>query len=287
MNKIPTTRAWWLAALVLLAVAAPAASRTGDGGRKAMVAAIRQSIHRAAPDADNAALARALAVLEQVPREAFVPAAQRKLAFADRSLDIADGQTISAPSAVALMTAAAQLPPHANVLDIGTGTGYQAAVLARLADHVASVEIMPDLAATARERLARLGYANVDVRSGDGFAGWAERAPFDAIIVAAGSDKVPQPLLDQLKVGGRLVMPVGATWASEQLLVITKTGATSTTRCSLGWTMFVPLAGQGARDERVRGGVYDNAIPDCFSAPVIAPMFVPQKEALPGKRKAR
>lgn len=116
------------------------------------------------------------------------------------------------------------------------------------------------------------------MRSGDGFAGWPERAPFDAIIVAAGSDKVPQPLLDQLRTGGRLVMPIGATWASEQLLVVTKTGPATTTRCSLGWTMFVPLTGQGARDERMRGGVYDTSIPDCFAAAVVAPMFVPEKD---------
>ncbi|MBV8237786.1 MAG: protein-L-isoaspartate(D-aspartate) O-methyltransferase, partial [Sphingomonas sp.] len=188
-----------------------------------MAAAVRAGVHRAAADADNAELARVLAAMAAVPRDAFVPAALRKQAFADRSLEIGDGQTISAPSVVAVMTAAAQLPAHANVLDVGTGSGYQAAVLARLADRVASVEIVPDLAAAARERLVRLGYANVEVRAGDGYAGWPERAPFDAIIVAAGSDKVPAPLLDQLKVGGRLVMPVGATWASEQLLVVTKT----------------------------------------------------------------
>ncbi|WP_298669376.1 protein-L-isoaspartate(D-aspartate) O-methyltransferase [uncultured Sphingomonas sp.] len=268
-----------VAALGALALAAPLAARSHDGARKAMVAAIRASVHRASPDADNAELARVLAVMAEVPREAFVPAAERRQALADLSQPIGDGQTISAPSIVAVMTAAAALPPHANVLDVGTGSGYQAAVLARLADHVASVEIMPDLAAAARERLAKLGYANVEVRSGDGFAGWPERAPFDAIIVAAGSDKVPQPLLDQLKVGGRLVMPVGATWASEQLLVVTRTGPGTTTRCSLGWTMFVPLTGQGARDERVRGGIYDGSIPGCYAAPVVAPMFVPAKDA--------
>ncbi|WEK44097.1 MAG: protein-L-isoaspartate(D-aspartate) O-methyltransferase [Candidatus Sphingomonas colombiensis] len=268
----------WAAVLGALIAAAPIFARSQDGARKAMVAGIKASVHRASPDADNAELARVLAVMEQVPREAFVPAAERKQALADLSQPIGDGQTISAPSIVAVMTAAAALPPHANVLDVGTGSGYQAAVLARLADHVASIEIMPDLAATARERLAKLGYGNVEVRSGDGFAGWAARAPFDAIIAAAGSDKVPQPLLDQLKPGGRLVMPVGATWASEQLLVVTKTGPDTTTRCSLGWTMFVPLTGEGARDEHLRGGVYDPSIPNCFAAPVVAPMFVPAKD---------
>ena len=264
------------AALAVL-IAAPADAHK-RGGEAAMIAGIKASVHRAAPDADNAELTRVLAAMAAVPRDAFVPAALRKQAFVDRSLDIGSDQTISAPSVVAVMTAAAQLPPHANVLDVGTGSGYQAAVLAGLADRVASVEIVPDLAATARERLAKLGYGNVEVRAGDGYAGWPERAPFDAIIVAAGSDKVSAPLLDQLKVGGRLVMPVGASWASEQLLVVTKTAPGKTTRCSLGWTMFVPLPGAGARDERVRGGVFDNSIANCFSAPVIAPMFVPAKD---------
>ncbi|OJU14494.1 MULTISPECIES: protein-L-isoaspartate(D-aspartate) O-methyltransferase [unclassified Sphingomonas] len=269
-------RQWWWAALAATIAAPAAAHKRSDA--QAMTAAVRAGVHRAAADADNAELARVLVAMAAVPRDAFVPPALRKQAFADRSLEIGDGQTISAPSVVAVMTAAAQLPPHANVLDVGTGSGYQAAVLARLADRVASVEIVPDLAAAARERLARLGYANVEVRAGDGYAGWPEHAPFDAIIVAAGSDKVPAPLLDQLKVGGRLVMPVGATWASEQLLVVTKTAPGKTMRCSLGWTMFVPLTGAGARDERVRGGVFDTSIPNCFSAPVIAPMFVSAKD---------
>lgn len=280
----PVARLSRLAILIAVSLVPPAAAYSRDGARKAMVARIKASVRGASPDADNAELARVLAVMARVPREAFVPAAERKQAFADLSQQIGEGQTISAPSVVAVMTAAARLPLHANVLDVGTGSGYQAAVLGRLADHVASIEILPDIAAAARDRLAKLGFGNVEVRAGDGYAGWPERAPFDAIIVAAGSDKVPQPLLDQLKVGGRLVMPIGPTWASEQLLVLTKAAPGVTTRCSLGWTMFVPLTGRGARDDRVRGGMYDLSTPMCFAAPVIAPMFVPAKEPRHSKR---
>ena len=169
------------------------------------------------------------------------------------------------------MTAALRLPQHANVLDVGTGSGYQAAVLARLADHVSSIEIVEPLAATASERLKRLGFANVDVRAGDGFAGWLERAPFDGIVVAAGAANVPQPLIDQLKVGGRLVMPIGPSWATEQVLVVTKTSETTTTRCSLGWTMFVPLTGRGMRPANALGLM--EPVPLCYEKAVLYPTF--------------
>ena len=232
---------------------------------------IRTAVRAAAPSADNAALARALAAIGSVPREAFVPEDLRADAYRETPLPIGYEQTISDAYIVAIMTAAADPGRGANVLDVGTGSGYQAAVLATMADRVASIEIVPQLAETARARLHALGYANVEVRAGDGYAGWPERAPFDAIVVAAGAARVPQPLLDQLKVGGRLVMPVGLSWATEQILVVTRTGPANYARCSLGWSMFVPLTGQGRRPENSRG-LFEK-VPLCFEDEVAHPDF--------------
>lgn len=227
-----------------------------------MVARIRAQIRRAAPSADDRYLAAALVAIDTVKREAFVPKPLRHQAYTEKPLPIGYEQTISDPYIVAVMTAVLKLPQHAVVLDVGTGSGYQAAVLGGLADRVYSIEIVKPLAESAALRLASLGYANVVVRDGDGYAGWPEHAPFDGIVIAAGAAAVPQPLIDQLKVGGRLVMPVGGNWASEQLLVVTKTGEHASSRCSLGVTMFVPLTGRGARDDR-HPELFDNAIEPC------------------------
>lgn len=239
--------------------------------RAAMVSRIRAAVRAAAPSADNAALTRALTAIGEVPREAFVAPAQQADAYRETPLPIGYDQTISDAYIVAIMTAAADPGEHANVLDIGTGSGYQAAVLGKLADRVASIEIVPQLAEQARARLAHLGFANVEVRAGDGYAGWPERAPFDAIIVAAGAARIPQPLLDQLKIGGRLVMPVGLSWATEQILVVTRTGPTEYKRCSLGWSMFVPLTGIGQRSENSNGLFLK--VPLCFEDEVAHPDF--------------
>lgn len=210
----------------------------------------------------------ALDALRRIPRQQFVPRDQQSLAYAPfRPLPIGYGQTISDPYVVALMTAALQLPSHANVLDVGTGSGYQAAVLAQLGHRVTSIEIVADLATTARERLARLGYRTVEVRTGDGFAGAFDRAPFDGIIVAAGSDKVPAPLLAQLRNGGALVMPIGPSEVQEHLVVFRKTAQGAITRCDLGYAGFVPLTGAGQRPSWMKG-VMDRSLPLCFSAPV-------------------
>lgn len=254
-----------VAALGALALAAPLAARSHDGARKAMVAAIRASVHRASPDADNAELARVLAVMAEVPREAFVPAAERRQALADLSQPIGDGQTISAPSIVAVMTAAAALPPHANVLDVGTGSGYQAAVLSPLAKSVTSIEIVKPLADQARVRLAAMGYRNVTVIAGDGFAGASDRGPFDGIVVAAGASEIPAPLIAQLKVGGRIVMPIGPGTFQEQLVVGIRQPDGALQRCTLGVTGFVPLTGRGARPTAMHG-LTDRSIPFCYGA---------------------
>ena len=161
---------------------------------------------------------RVLTVMERVPRQRFVPAHLHHAAYEDHPLPIGHGQTISQPYVVALMTQVAQPKPTARALDVGTGSGYQAAVLAELCQEVYSIEIVEPLAKEARQRLADLGYRNVEVRSGDGYRGWPEHAPFDLILVAAAPDHVPQPLVEQLARGGRLVIPVGRPF--QELLVV-------------------------------------------------------------------
>ncbi len=265
---------WATGAMLLAAVSGMATGKSPERERAALVATIRHDVREAAPSTDDTELEKALSAVAAVPRDRFVPPEYRHYAYAaELSLPIGHDQTISDPYIVALMTASAHVPVGGNVLDVGTGSGYQAAVLARIASRVTSIEIVPALAAQATERLAALGYRNVTVRAGDGYAGAPDAEPFDAIIVAAGSDTVPQPLLDQLKIGGRLVMPVGATWASEQLLVVTRTDAKHYDRCSLGLAMFVPLTGRGERSARA-AGLIDRSVPLCYGAAVVYPVFV-------------
>jgi protein-L-isoaspartate(D-aspartate) O-methyltransferase len=181
---------------------------------------------------------RVLDVMRTVPRHLFVPESVRPLAYADRPLPIGHGQTISQPFIVAYMTDALGVARAHRVLEIGTGSGYQAAVLAHLAREVYSVEIVAELARRASALLDSLGYANVFVREGDGYAGWSEHAPFDRIIVTAAPEHVPQALVDQLANGGRLVIPVGT---SEQwLMLIEKTTAGVTQRRTIP-VRFVPF----------------------------------------------
>jgi protein-L-isoaspartate(D-aspartate) O-methyltransferase len=185
---------------------------------------------------------RVLAAMAAVPREAFLPAELAELAYDDRPLPIAAGQTISQPFIVALMTEALELRGDETVLEIGTGSGYAAAVLALVARRVYTIERVPELAEVARERLARLGYRDVEVRCGDGTLGWPEHAPFEAIVAAAGGPDLPSVLLDQLAIGGRLVMPIGSSRAQE-LVRVTRTGAHEFRRDDLGAVRFVPLIG--------------------------------------------
>ena len=181
-------------------------------------------------------------VLRATPREDFVLPRNRSLAYANHPLPIGHGQTISQPFIVAIMTAVLGVEPHHRVLEIGTGSGYQAAVLAPLADAVYSIEIVPELAATAAERLTRLGYGNVFVRSGDGWRGWPEHAPFDGIIVTAGGSEIPPALIEQLAAGGRLVMPLGDPNGFQELVVYAR--RTDSIR-RLFPVRFVPLTGGG------------------------------------------
>lgn len=192
---------------------------------------------------------RVLEVMGRVPRHKFVPEGLQRAAYADRPLPIGHDQTISQPYIVALMTQLVQPTPKSRALDIGTGSGYQAAVLAGLCKEVYSVEIVKPLAEAAKKRLAKLGYKNVTVRHGDGYRGWPKHAPFDVIIVAAAADHVPQPLIDQLAPGGRLVIPVGRRF-QEELILIERRKDGSVHRKSVIPVAFVPMTGEA---EKKRG----------------------------------
>lgn len=197
--------------LIAMALAACGAAPPSNfaSQRATWVADIRSQLTERMRGVDKAELDRVLAIVAELPREDFVPKQVRRYAYRPAPLNIGFGQTISDAYVVTLMTLAAHLPPAANVLDVGTGSGYQAAVFAGIARSVSSVEIVKPLANQAARRLQKMGYRNVHVSTGDGFLGDLKRAPFDAIIVAAGAAQIPQPLLDQLKSGGRLIMPIG------------------------------------------------------------------------------
>lgn len=185
--------------------------------------------------------AEVLEALQQTKRHLFVPKRYRFLAYADRALSIGKGQTISQPFIVALMTELANVKSSDTVLEIGTGSGYQAAVLAKLVRKICTIEIVRSLGEQAAKRLADLGYTNVSVRVGDGYKGWPECGPFDAVIVTAALDHVPQPLIDQLKVGGRLVMPVGAAASFQQLTLVQKIGTDKINTRIITPVAFVPF----------------------------------------------
>jgi protein-L-isoaspartate(D-aspartate) O-methyltransferase len=179
--------------------------------------------------------------MARVPRHRFVLPEEQSWAYADRALPIGEGQTISQPFVVALMTELLQPEPTDRVLEVGTGSGYQAAVLAECVAHVFTIEIVRALGERAAALLSELGYRNVEVRIGDGYMGWPEAAPFDRVVVTAAPDHVPQPLIDQLKPGGRMVLPVGPRDLDQDLLLLTKDMAGRTVRESKIPVRFVPL----------------------------------------------
>ena len=186
---------------------------------------------------------KVLGVMGKVPRHEFVGRSQLRNAYANRPLPIGHGQTISQPYIVALMTVLADVEADSRVLELGTGSGYQAAVLAELASEVYTIEIIEPLAKSASERLARLNYDNVTVRHGDGYYGWKEHAPFDAILVTAAASHIPPPLVDQLKIGGRMVIPVGSGFAVQQLVLVEKLGLDRVRVRQILPVRFVPLTG--------------------------------------------
>jgi protein-L-isoaspartate(D-aspartate) O-methyltransferase len=190
-----------------------------------------------------------LEAMQRIPREAFVAPGYEDEAYDDRALPIGEGQTISQPYVVALMIEAAGLKPGDRVLEVGAGSGYAAAVMSRIAGHVYAIERHASLAETATARLARMGYGNIDMRTGDGTKGWSEEAPFDAILVSAGGPAVPEALKSQLQVGGRLVIPVGSGTGPQHLVKITRASEDTFAEEDLGKVMFVPLVGEGGWPE--------------------------------------
>jgi len=187
-----------------------------------------------------------LQAMRVVPRHEFVPEDVRPFAYENRPLPIGNGQTISQPFIVAVMTDLLVPDPNDKVLEIGTGSGYQAAVLASLVDEVFTIEIVPELGERARATLERLGFTNVQTRIGDGYRGWPEEAPFDAIIVTAAADQIPPPLVEQLKAGGRMIIPVGGNSAAEQLTLVEKRMDGSIASRQVMPVRFVPFTRDGS-----------------------------------------
>ena len=210
--------------------------------RARLVAEVEAMVAATRAETGLAAMSPAVrAALSKVERHRFVAGDQQALAYRNHPLPIGSGQTISQPYIVALSTELIAPRPGQRVLEIGTGSGYQAAMLAEIVSSVYSIELIPALGKEAAQRLKTLGYANVEVRIGDGYAGWPEQAPFDAIVVTAAAPQVPQALVDQLKPGGRMVIPVGASLAAQELLLLTKRADGSVERRSVLPVRFVPL----------------------------------------------
>jgi protein-L-isoaspartate(D-aspartate) O-methyltransferase len=213
-----------------------------ENARKEMVELIKKEVKETRGYLGREALSQTTVdAMQGVKRHEFVPAESRRYAYENRPLPIGYGQTISQPYIVAFMTEALRLEGGETVLEVGTGSGYQAAVLAEIASHVYSIEIVPALADESRRRLAELGYGNVEVRAGDGYQGWPEAAPFDAILVTAAAPGIPPRLVEQLKPGGVLVMPLGGQSEVQQLIRLDKQADGSTKSTTLIPVRFVPL----------------------------------------------
>ena len=231
--------------MLILAVEISVQAQTSDEfsrQRKRMIDEIAAMARDARLDTGRAEFAApVMAAIDRVPRHEFVPAAMRRNAYANLPQSISADQTISQPFIVALMSDLMNIKPGDRVLEIGTGSGYQAAVLAEMGALVHTIEIIESLAKAAQDRLQRLGYTGIRTRSGDGYQGWPEQAPFDAIVLTAAPREVPQPLTDQLKPGGRLIAPIGASGAVQTLLVIERRADGSLARRDLLAVRFVPL----------------------------------------------
>jgi protein-L-isoaspartate(D-aspartate) O-methyltransferase len=228
--------------------AAPAAVSCADEGhsrdRAAMVRTIESEVGATADRLGIEALSRPVVeAMSRVPRHEFVRASDRDRAYANRPLPIGHGQTISQPYIVAIMTELVHPTPQSRVLEVGTGSGYQAAVLAEIVGKVYTMEIIEPLGVQARKRLQRLGYDNVEVKVGDGYYGWPEHGPYDAIVVTAAASHVPPPLVRQLKPGGRMIIPVGSSFMVQQLVMVEKDEAGEIVTRQLLPVAFVPLTG--------------------------------------------
>ena len=249
----PTRHPAVLVVATLMVSATGATEPDFAGQRRQMVAEVAAMAHATAAETGRQRLSDpVLRAMETVQRHRFVPDAEVGSAYRNRPLSIGDGQTISQPYIVALSAELIDPKPGDAVLEVGTGSGYQAAVLAELVDRVYSIEIIESLGRQAADRLAALGYRNVEVRIGDGYQGWAEKAPFDAIVVTAAAPHVPEPLLAQLKPGGRMVIPVGRRDQGQEMLLVVKgaDGRLQTRRVIP--VRFVPLTGEGVEDRPSR-----------------------------------
>jgi protein-L-isoaspartate(D-aspartate) O-methyltransferase len=247
MKTVPALSCRSVVAIALLVSVTSGLARQEDDGyaaaRRAMVDEIAAHGNSGGPS-EGAFPERVLEALRKVPRHEFVPDGRQRFAYENRPLPIGHGQTISQPYIVALMTHLGEPEPDETVLEIGTGSGYQAAILSTLVHRVYSIEIIEALAVEASARLERLGYDNVATRLGDGYYGWEEHAPFDAIIVTAAASHVPPPLIAQLKPGGRMVIPVGSRFLTQQLLLIEKTTDDQVSTRQIAAVRFVPLTGE-------------------------------------------
>ena len=235
---------FWIGGVLLVLAAAVAGDEYAQA-RQQLVEVIEQDVRDTSLYLDREALdPRVMTAIGKVLRHEFVPAAQRPHAYSNRPLPIGYGQTISQPYIVALMSDLIKPQAGDRVLELGTGSGYQAAILAELTGQVYSIEIIEALGKQADERLSRLGYDNITLRIGDGYYGWEEHAPFDAIVVTAAASHVPPPLVAQLKPGGRMIIPVGSRFLTQQLVLIEKQpGGQLITRQILP-VKFVPLTGE-------------------------------------------
>jgi protein-L-isoaspartate(D-aspartate) O-methyltransferase len=242
MNARPTGVPVLLLAIACFATAAQAVELVEQ--RAAMVAEIEDKVRDTRLMLDREMLdPRVTRAMTTVPRHELVPERNRHAAYENRPLPIGHGQTISQPYIVAIMTDLLETRPGDRVLEVGTGSGYQAAVLAEIVDHVYTIEIIEPLGERARGDLARLGHDNVTVRIGDGYYGWEEHAPFDAIVVTAAASHVPPPLVSQLKPGGRMIIPVGSRFMVQQLVLVEKDADGEVVTRQILPVRFVPLTG--------------------------------------------
>ena len=237
--------AWWGLAPRTPATASEPAGESDDARRRMeMIREIEVDVRATYPTTGRKRLdPRVMDALRRVPRHEFVPAGSRDRAYENRALAIGEGQTISQPYIVALMTDLLELGSDDVVLEVGTGSGYQAAVLAELADQVYTIEIVEPLGRAAATLLERLGYQNIETRIGDGYRGWQEHAPFDAVIVTAAADHIPPPLIEQLAPGGRMVIPVARSPMEEQLTLVVKSESGEIRTREVLPVRFVPLTG--------------------------------------------
>jgi len=263
MARVVKRSACWALVVTSLSSGACVSSNVGNLAQDQSSSAARERMVAEQIETRGVRDPRVLAAMREVPRELFVPPERRAQAYQDGPLPIGQGQTISQPYIVALMTELTRPQPTDRALEVGTGSGYQTAVLSRLVSQVYTIEIIEALARDAERRFQDLGYTNVSTRRGDGYAGWPEAAPFDCILVTAAPDHVPEPLLAQLKPGGRLVIPVGPLFDAQELQVITKDAAGRVTIERVAPVRFVPLRrGRLLLQSHMRYGMVDGPAAD-------------------------